>query len=127
MCIKKKWSIAVVPGDGIGSEVMSATLGALEVLRTEGEFDLTWTELGWPSTAWHQDHGVMMPADGLQQLRGYDAILLGALGDPGPQSDPNRYVVTDGISLAPLLEIRKGFDLWACERPARLFKGCADF
>jgi len=127
MCFKKKWSIAVVPGDGIGSEVMSATLGALEVLRTEGELDLTWTELGWPSTAWHQDHGVMMPADGLQQLRRYDAILLGALGDPGPQSDPNRYVVTDGISLAPLLEIRKGFDLWACERPARLFKGAQQY
>ncbi|MGK2907411.1 MAG: isocitrate/isopropylmalate dehydrogenase family protein [Desulfuromonadales bacterium] len=123
----KKWQIAIIPGDGIGREVMAATLTVLDVLRAKEPLDLTWKELPWPSTAWHEKYGEMMPADGLQQLRQYDAILLGALGDPGPKSDPNRYVVTDGISLAPLLEIRKGFDLWACERPARLLEGARQY
>ncbi len=127
MSNEKKWRIAVIPGDGIGHEVMSATLATLEVLRKEDTLDLTWEELPWPSTAWHQQHGTMMPEDGLQKLRRYDAILLGALGDPGPKSDANRYVLTDGISLAPLLEIRKGFDLWACERPARLLEGAQQY
>ncbi|WP_020674598.1 isocitrate/isopropylmalate dehydrogenase family protein [Geopsychrobacter electrodiphilus] len=123
----KNWQIVVIPGDGIGHEVMVATLAVLDVLRADKILDLTWKELPWPSTAWHRQYGEMMPADGLQQLRQYDAILLGALGDPGPKSDPNRYVVTDGISLAPLLEIRKGFDLWACERPARLLEGARQY
>jgi tartrate dehydrogenase/decarboxylase/D-malate dehydrogenase len=127
MSNEKKWRFAVIPGDGIGHEVMSATLASLEVLRKVGSLDLIWEELPWPSTAWHRQHGAMMPEDGLQQLRKYDAILLGALGDPGPKSDPDRYVVTDGISLAPLLEIRKGFDLWACERPARLLEGAHQY
>lgn len=124
---EKQWRIAVVPGDGIGHEVMAATLEVLKVLRSTGSFSLSWDELPWPSTAWHQSHGVMMPEDGLQQLQQYDAILLGALGDPGPKSDPDRYLLTDGVSLGPLLEIRKGFDLWACERPARLFKGARQY
>ncbi len=123
MKIGKKWRIAVIPGDGIGHEVMSATLAALDALRSESSIDLSWEELPWPSTEWHRKHGAMMPEDGLRQLEKYDAILLGALGDPGPKSDPDRYVVSDGISLAPLLQIRKGFDQWACERPTRLFKG----
>jgi tartrate dehydrogenase/decarboxylase / D-malate dehydrogenase len=123
----KTWQIAVVPGDGIGHEVMSATLEVLEVFRSEGGLSLDWEELPWPSTAWHQAHGEMMPEDGLERLRAFDVILLGALGDPGPKSDPDRYWVSDGISLSPLLAIRKGFDLWACERPARLFKGAPQY
>jgi len=124
---EKQWRIAVIPGDGIGHEVMAATLEVLKVLRSDGSFSLAWEELPWPSTAWHQSHGAMMPEDGLQQLRQYDAILLGALGDPGPKSNPDRYLVTDGVSLGPLLDIRKGFDLWACERPARLFRGARQY
>lgn len=127
MSTEKKWRIAVVAGDGIGHEVMAATLETLSVLCAAGPLDLTWDELPWPSTAWHREHGAMMPADGLSQLAKYDAILLGALGDPGPKSDPHRYRLTDGVSLGPLLDIRKGFDLWACERPARLFKGARQY
>lgn len=127
MDTNKKWSIGVIPGDGIGHEVIDATLEILEILSPRHGLDLSWQILPWPSTAWHQEHGAMMPKDGLQRLQAYDALLLGALGDPGPKADLNRYVVSDGISLAPLLEIRKGFDLWACERPARLFKGARQY
>lgn len=115
--------IAVLPGDGVGPEVMAATLKVLEAALARADVQLDWDELPWPSTAWHREHGAMMPEDGLEQLQQYDAILLGALGDPGPLSDPGRYVLPDSISLSPLLAIRRGFDLWACERPARLLKG----
>jgi tartrate dehydrogenase/decarboxylase/D-malate dehydrogenase len=54
-------------------------------------------------------------------------MLLGALGDPGPTSDGHRYVLPDGISLAPLLSLRKDFDLWACERPARFYPGARQY
>ncbi len=119
--------LAVMPGDGIGGEVMAATLDVLERLRDRHELPLAWDELEWPATDWHRRHGVMMPEDALDQLTRYDALLLGALGDPGPSSDPNRYLLPDGISLAPLLTLRKGFDLWACERPARLLPGAPQY
>jgi len=115
--------IAAMPGDGIGEEVMAATLQVLEALAVKSHHDLSWDELPWPSTAWYREHGTMMPDDALSQLRRYDALLLGALGDPGPGADIARYVLPDAVSLAPLLEIRKGFDLWACERPGRLLPG----
>lgn len=119
--------LAVMPGDGIGGEVMAATLDVLERLRDRHELPLAWDELEWPATDWHRRHGAMMPEDALDQLTRYDALLLGALGDPGPSSDPNRYLLPDGISLAPLLTLRKGFDLWACERPARLLPGAPQY
>jgi tartrate dehydrogenase/decarboxylase/D-malate dehydrogenase len=116
-------TLAVMPGDGIGGEVMSATLDVLDALRRQHELPLQWDHLAWPSTDWHRRHGAMMPDDALDRLMGYDALLLGALGDPGPSAEPQRYVLPDGISLSPLLTLRKGFDLWACERPARLLPG----
>lgn len=116
-----------MPGDGIGGEVMTATLAVLERLRDQHQLPLEWEQLEWPSTDWHRCHGTMMPEDALDQLTRYDALLLGALGDPGPSSDANRYVLPDGISLAPLLTLRKGFDLWACERPARLLPGAPQY
>jgi len=117
------FSIALMPGDGIGGEVMAAAQSALEVLRTRYDLPLAWEVLEWPSTAWHQQHGEMMPADALARVCAYDALLMGALGDPGPLNDPARYKLTDSVSLAPLLTFRKGLDLWACERPARLLPG----
>ncbi|ARU55620.1 3-isopropylmalate dehydrogenase [Oleiphilus messinensis] len=123
----KRWRIGVLPGDGIGTEVVSATMQVLELLRDRFELGLDWQELPWPSTAWHQHHGEMMPADALEQVRKYDALLLGALGDPGPLSDVGRYRLSDGDSLAPLLTFRKGLDLWACERPARLLSGAPQY
>ncbi|MFO7703560.1 MAG: isocitrate/isopropylmalate family dehydrogenase, partial [Halopseudomonas sp.] len=120
---RKQANIALMPGDGIGREVMAEAVRVLELLREQDDLPLTWESLEWPSTAWHQQHGQMMPEDALQQVRQYDALLLGALGDPGPLRDPDRYCLPDGISLAPLLSFRKGLDLWACERPARLLPG----
>tara|TARA_R110000796_G_scaffold250728_1_gene380354 strand:+ start:38630 stop:39769 length:1140 start_codon:yes stop_codon:yes gene_type:complete len=115
--------IALMPGDGIGREVMAEAVRVLEVLREQDNLPITWESLDWPSTAWHEQHGQMMPDDAMQQVRQYDALLLGALGDPGPISDAQRYRLPDGISLAPLLSFRKGLDLWACERPAKLLPG----
>jgi tartrate dehydrogenase/decarboxylase/D-malate dehydrogenase len=121
------WRIAVAPGDGIGPEVMAVTVEALKALCANGGPELELTELPWPSHAWHREHGRMMPEDGLEQLASFDAILLGALGDPGPADDPQRYVLSDAISLSPLLEIRKGFDQYVCERPALLLDGAPQY
>ncbi len=115
--------IALMPGDGIGVEVMQAAEQVLTVLREREGLALDWQRLDWPSTAWHQMHERMMPDDALDQVRAFDALLLGALGDPGPLSETERYRLPDGVSLAPLLRFRKGLDLWACERPARLLPG----
>ena len=119
--------IAVTPGDGIGPEVVAESIRCLEALRERHGLALEWTRFPWPSHAWHQQHGEVMPDDALQQLRAFDAILLGALGDPGPMDDPDRYLLSDSVSLAPLLQMRKGFDQWVCERPARLLPGARQF
>lgn len=119
--------IAVTPGDGIGPEVVTEAVHCLERLREKHQLPLEWTRFPWPSHAWHEQHGEVMPADALEQLRHYDAILLGALGDPGPMDDPERYLLSDSVSLAPLLEMRKGFDQWVCERPARLLPGARQY
>lgn len=119
--------VAITPGDGVGPEVIAEAVACLERLREKFTLPLEWTRLPWPSHAWHQEHGDMMPADGLDQLRRYDAILLGALGDPGPLHQPERYLLPDSVSLAPLLAMRKGFDQWVCERPARLLPGTRQY
>ncbi|MDT0634166.1 isocitrate/isopropylmalate dehydrogenase family protein [Spectribacter hydrogenooxidans] len=123
MQTRQQWRVAVLPGDGIGPEVMAQTERVLAALAERDGLDLTATGFGWPSHAWHQQHGEIAPPDYLQTLAGFDAILLGALGDPGPTSNPDRYLLSDADSLAPLLDIRKHFDQWACERPCRPLPG----
>ncbi|MBZ2189488.1 isocitrate/isopropylmalate dehydrogenase family protein [Alcanivorax sp. JB21] len=124
---RNTWRIALLPGDGIGVEVSDAAEAVLTVLRERSSLPLAWQRLPWPSTAWHQAHGAMMPDDALTQLREFDTLLLGALGDPGPSRDKQRYQLPDGISLSPLLALRKGFDLWACERPAICYPGATRY
>lgn len=119
--------LALMPGDGIGIEVMNSAEKVLEALRDKFGLALEWETLAWPSTDWHRKNGEMMPAEALERVKSYDALLLGALGDPGPSSDRQRYKLPDGISLAPLLTFRKGLDLWACERPAKLIKGAPQY
>ena len=119
--------IAITPGDGIGPEVIHQSLRLLEHLTQAYELDLEWDVFDWPSTDWHRQHGEMMPVDAMRTLAGYDAILLGALGDPGPGRDPHRYVLSDSVSLSPLLQMRKGFDQWVCERPARQLEGARQY
>ncbi|MCK0154946.1 isocitrate/isopropylmalate family dehydrogenase [Alcanivorax sp. S6407] len=119
--------IALLPGDGIGPEVMTVAAEILAELVSRFQLPVELQSFPWPSHDWHQQHGEMMPADGVDLLRGFDAILLGALGDPGPIDDPQRYVLSDSISLAPLLALRKELNLWACERPARWLPGAPQY
>lgn len=107
-------SIALIPGDGIGTEVLPA---AREVLDTVGErhgIAFGYERFDWSCERYLRD-GSMMPEDGLEQLRRHDAILLGAVGHPG---------VPDHISLWGLLiPIRRAFDQYVNLRPIRVFEG----
>jgi tartrate dehydrogenase/decarboxylase/D-malate dehydrogenase len=128
MTRQKTWRVAVLPGDGIGPEVITQAKRVLAALADQdSDLAIDYETFDWPSHAWHQAHGQSAPADYLDRLAGFDAILLGALGDPGPTSDPSRYLLTDAESLAPLLAIRKHFDQWACERPCRPLPGAPQF
>ena len=109
------YKLAVIPGDGVGTEVIPE---GLKVLRRAGEvtgrFDIATTDYPW-SCQWYLEHGTMMPADGIDQLRDSDAVYLGAVGFPG---------VPDHVSLwGLLLPIRQGFDLYINLRPAQLLEG----
>jgi tartrate dehydrogenase/decarboxylase/D-malate dehydrogenase len=108
------YRIAVIPGDGIGHEVTPAAIRVLD--RTAERFQLRfeWTSFPWGS-AHYFEHGRMMPADALDQLRPFDAIFFGAVGDPRLQDN----VTLNGL----LLPIRRGFDQFACVRPAVLYPG----
>ena len=102
--------VGVIAGDGVGPEV---TAEAVKVLRATG-VDLEFVELPWGTAYWHE-HGSMMPSDGVQVARGFDAILLGAVGHPS---------VPDDVTLwGLLLKLRKELDLWANVRPVRLLAG----
>lgn len=128
MTKQKKWHVAVLPGDGVGPEVVREAVRAIDALcAVDDELSIECTTFEWPSHSWHEQHGEIAPADYLQQLAEFDAILLGALGDPGPTDDPNRYLLSDADSLSPLLDIRKHFDQWACERPCKPLTGAPQF
>ena len=106
--------IAVIPGDGIGREVIPAAIRVLEAAGKKGHFTFEWEYLPWGSTH-YLEHGRMMPADALDRLRPFDAIFFGAVGDPRIQDN----VTLNGL----LLPIRRGFDQYACVRPAVLYPG----
>jgi tartrate dehydrogenase/decarboxylase/D-malate dehydrogenase len=102
--------VGVLPGDGVGPEVVTE---ACKVLAATG-LPLELVTLPWGSAYWHE-HGRMMPTDGVEVARGFDAILLGAVGDPA---------VPDHVSLWELLfALRQRLDLWANVRPVRLLPG----
>jgi tartrate dehydrogenase/decarboxylase/D-malate dehydrogenase len=76
----RNYKIAVIPGDGIGVEVIAAGLTVLETLqRADGGFALDVTSFDWGSD-YYRRHGRMMPEDGLEALRPFDAIYFGAVG-----------------------------------------------
>jgi tartrate dehydrogenase/decarboxylase / D-malate dehydrogenase len=107
--------IAAIPGDGIGQEVVAAGLEVLKVLQTrEPGLELEVESFDWGS-AFYRAHGRMMPADGLDQLKPFDAIYFGAVGAPDIPDD----VTLWGLRLA----ICQGFDQYANVRPARLLPG----
>jgi tartrate dehydrogenase/decarboxylase / D-malate dehydrogenase len=112
--LMKRYKVAVIAGDGIGKEVIPVGKQVLEA-ALDGEAEIDWTDLPW-SSDYYREHGRMMPEDGLVQLRTYDAIYLGAVGDPPDVPD---HVTLWGL----LLPIRKQFDLHVNVRPIRLFPG----
>jgi tartrate dehydrogenase/decarboxylase/D-malate dehydrogenase len=108
------YRLAVIPGDGIGAEVMASGLRVLEAAGRAHGFSAELTELDW-SCEYYAHHERMMPTDGLDVLRPHDAILLGAVGWPG---------VPDHVSLWGLLiPIRREFRQYVNRRPVRLFEG----
>ncbi|MEU5876225.1 tartrate dehydrogenase [Spirillospora sp. NPDC047279] len=106
--------IALIPGDGIGAEVVPAARRVLDAVSERHGIGLTYTELDW-SCERYLNEGAMMPDDGLERLGEHDAILLGAVGYPG---------VPDHVSLWGLLiPIRRHFRQYVNLRPIRVFEG----
>ena len=106
--------IAVIPGDGIGKEVVPEGQRVLEAAARRFGFELAWSEFDWSCERFGKT-GRMMPEDGLEQLRASDAIFLGAVGAPG---------VPDHVShWGLLIPIRRAFRQYVNLRPVRLLRG----
>ncbi len=114
--MKNTHRIAVIPGDGIGKEVVPEGIRVLEAAAARFGIGFTWEAFDW-SCETYKATGRMMPEDGLEQLGAFDAIFLGAVGFPG---------VPDHVSLWGLLiPIRRQFRQYINLRPVRLFEGVA--
>jgi tartrate dehydrogenase/decarboxylase/D-malate dehydrogenase len=110
----KSYRIAAIPGDGIGKEVVPEGIRVLDAAGRRFGISFTWDHFDW-SCEYYRDHGKMMPENGLETIRGHDAIYLGAVGFPG---------VPDHVSLWGLLiPIRRSFEQYVNLRPVRLLKG----
>ena len=110
----KAYKIAVIEGDGIGREVVPEGVRVLEAVAHRFNLSFSWQNFDW-SCERYAKTGRMMPEDGLEQLRPFDAIYLGAIGYPG---------VPDHVSLWGLLiPIRRGFKQYVNLRPVRLLEG----
>ena len=111
----KTYRIAAIGGDGIGPEVIDAGLQVLQVLaQREGGFELKVEQFDWGSD-YYKKHGRMMPADGLDTLKPFDAIYFGAVGAPD---------IPDDVTLWGLrLNICQNFDQYANVRPTRVLPG----
>ena len=106
--------IAALPGDGIGTEVLPAATAVLDAALAYEGTEVHWTWFDWNSDLYKRT-GRMMPEDGLNTLAGFDAIFLGAIGDPE---------VPDDVTLWNfLIAIRRTFDLYVNLRPIRTFAG----
>ena len=111
----KTYRIAVIAGDGIGPEVIAEGKKVLSgVAELDGGFRVEYTDFPW-GCEYYLKHGKMMDENGMELLKEYDAIYLGAVGYPG---------VPDHISLGGLLlQLRRGFDEYINLRPVKLLKG----
>ena len=111
----KTYRIATIPGDGIGKEVVPAGQRVLEAIAAQSDaFQFEFENFDWGGDFYRQ-HGVMMPADGLDAIRNKDAILFGSAGDPH---------IPDHVTLWGLrLKICQGFDQYANVRPTRILPG----
>jgi tartrate dehydrogenase/decarboxylase/D-malate dehydrogenase len=111
----REYSIAAIPADGIGPEVIGAGTAVLEALQKRlGDVKFNVKTFDWGSD-YYRHHGVMMPADGLEVLKKFDAIYFGAVGAPD---------VPDHVTLWGLrLPICQGFDQYANVRPTKILPG----
>jgi tartrate dehydrogenase/decarboxylase/D-malate dehydrogenase len=110
----KSYRIAVIPGDGIGREVMPEGLRVMEAAGRKFGIAFRWDEFPW-SCEYRARHGHMMPEDALATIASHDAIYFGACGFPG---------VPDHVSLwEMLIPMRREFDLYVNLRPVRLMPG----
>lgn len=111
----RTYRIAAIPADGIGPEVIDAGIAVLSALGERmGDLKLEFETFDW-GTDYYRKNGIMMPADGLEQLQPFDAIYFGAVGAPD---------VPDHITLWGLrLTICQGFDQYANVRPTRILPG----
>jgi len=108
--------IAVIAGDGIGTEVMPEGIRALEAAAKRFNIDLAFTTFEFGSCDYYLEHGKMLPDDWFDQLKGFDALFYGAVGWPDK--------VPDHISLwGSLLQFRRQFDQYINLRPCRLMPG----
>ncbi|MGW4591109.1 tartrate dehydrogenase [Amycolatopsis thermoflava] len=111
-----RYRIAVIPGDGIGREVVPEGLRCLRAAARGHGFELDVTEFDFASADYWVRHGEMLPPDWREVLGGFDAIFFGAVGRPD--------VVPDHVSLwGSLLRFRRGFDQYVNLRPVRLLRG----
>ena len=112
----QKHKVAVMAGDGIGTEVMPEGLRVLEAVTQKHGIEIEYTHFDWSSADYYQKHGAMLPEDWFEQLKGFDAILFGAVGWPE--------IVPDHVSLwGSLLKFRRDFDQYINMRPVRLMPG----
>jgi len=108
--------IAVIAGDGIGTEVMPEGIRALEAAAKRFDIDLEFTTFSFGSCDYYLEHGKMLPDDWFEQLKGFDALFYGAVGWPDK--------VPDHISLwGSLLQFRRRFDQYINLRPCKLMPG----
>ncbi|BDA83337.1 tartrate dehydrogenase [Aureimonas sp. SA4125] len=108
--------IAVIPGDGIGTEVMPEGLRVLKAAAERFDLDLAFDEFDFSSCAYYEKHGKMLPDDWKARIGGHDAIFFGAVGWPD--------TVPDHVSLwGSLLQFRREFDQYVNLRPVRLMPG----
>jgi tartrate dehydrogenase/decarboxylase/D-malate dehydrogenase len=108
--------IAVIPGDGIGKEVMPEGLRALEAVAKRFNIDLELQHFDFASCDYYLEHGKMLPDDWFEQLKDFDALFYGAVGWPE--------TVPDHISLwGSLLQFRRQFDQYINLRPCKLLPG----
>jgi len=113
--MQKRYRIAVIPGDGIGKEVVPEGLRVLETAGRRFDIAFDWDELPW-SCDYYAKHGRMMPEDWFERIRHHDAMFFGAVGWPA--------TVPDHVSLwGSLIQWRRGFDQYVNLRPCRLMPG----
>jgi tartrate dehydrogenase/decarboxylase/D-malate dehydrogenase len=110
------WKIDVIPGDGIGREVVPEGIRVLEAAAKRFDLGFEFTDHDFASAQYYQAHGEMMPGDWKERLIGSDALFFGAVGWPD--------VVPDHVSLwGSLIQFRREFDQYVSLRPARAMPG----